>query len=409
MPASNRYEIRLYDRTLVEFAIESDGFSDEAKLLDWDDTAQELMPCGLSPSGEGIWRWLELRSIPANRRNAAVICRALGFSLGDVEALYRTSLGLSLNDSYWVVPQNFRGKFDNYNLFENEFSEAIGALAVAGEVRSSMLAGNTPELTTDGSLRKGWRISEGRRVLYKGASEGFVPGEPLSEYLASLVARTLGLNAVSYGIDTWEGETCSTCENFATKDVSYVPFAVATGKADMASALWVCACLGDESFESFCDMLAFDALTCNTDRHLTNFGLLRDNKTGTALGLAPIFDNGRSLFPNVAENNSTQFTLEAQLCSPAFGATSFEGQLERIMGERQVALMELAASRGIVGNTLAPRERVSALDSFLRRRAEELSRVPLVDRDELMHGLSRAMEKRGSSEDRAFRIGFASS
>lgn len=46
-------------------------------------------------------------------------------------------------------------------------------------------------------------------------------------------------------------------------------------------------------------MILFDALICNADRHFGNFGFLVDNKTMKIKGLAPIFDNGASLFSNL--------------------------------------------------------------------------------------------------------------
>ena len=401
---TRHYELRLFDRTLVEFSIADGLFGPEVEVADWDTTAQMLMPCGLSLTSEGLWGWLESRSIPANRRNAAKICTGLGFVLGDIEALYQTSMGLSLNDSYWVVPRGFSGQFDDYNLCDNSFSEAIGALAVAGELRGTSLHGNTPELTTDGTLRKGWRIVDGRRLLYKGSSEGYVPGEPWSEYLAALIGKDLGLNVVDYGIDTWQGETCSTCEDFASKDVSYVPFAVATGATDLVGVLWWCACWGDRCLEELCDMFAFDALLCNTDRHLTNFGILRDNATGRPLGLAPIFDNGRSLFPNVADDDSGQFMLEAQLRSPAFGGRDFSEFISRTMGKRQLELLGRASDRGIVGNVLAPNRRVAALDEFVRRRAEELAKTSPVDHEELKRALRSAWARRPAAPDDAHRL-----
>ncbi len=409
MVAARRYEVRLFDRTLVEFSIEDGAFSPEVVLEDFDEGARCLMPCGLSLTPDGIWNWLEVRSIPANRRNAARICRELGFPLGDLESLYRTSMGLSLNDSYWVVPRGFTGRFDDYNLFDNSFSEAIGALAVSGEVRGDRLSGNTPELTTDGTLRKGWRIVGEKRMLYKGATEGFAPGEPLSEYVASLVALDLKLDAVSYGLDSWQGEVCSTCENFATKHLSYVPFALATGVSDLAGALWWCARLGGECFDALCNMLAFDALVCNVDRHLTNFGLMRDNATGLPVGFAPIFDNGRSLFPNVAEDDSAQFALESRLKGPAFGGRTFEELLSRFVGRSQMAILERAGERGIVGNVLAPGRRVAALDAFVRARAEELSAIPPVDQEELRAALDAAMEKRAKPDDGVVRLALSSS
>ena len=404
MTAPRRYEIRLFDRPLVEFAV-SDGLMGLAiELVDYDDAAFSLMPCGLSLTPEGVRGWLELRSIPTNRRNAARICRELGFELGDLEALYRVSLGLSLNDSYWVVPRGFDGGFDDFNLYDNPFSEAIGALAVSGEAQVRRLAGNTPELTTDGTLRKGWRIIGRKRVLYKGASDGYEPGEPLSEYLASLIASDLHLDAVAYGLDEWQGELCSTCECFVSKEVSYVPFAVATGITDLAGALWWTKSHGPEQLEAFCDMLAFDALVCNTDRHFTNFGVLRDNATGLPVALAPIFDNGRSLFPNVGEDDAAQFALESQVKGPAFGGGGFEELVSRMAGPRQHRLMERVARRGIVGNVLGPGRRVAALDSFLRNRGRELARIPEVDHASLAEVLDAAIAKRVSVDDGVFRL-----
>ena len=404
MAAPRSYEIRLFDQALVAFSISDGIFGPEVKLQDYDDTAAALMPCGLEPTGGGVWRWLEIRSIPTNRKNAALICRELGFELGDLEALYRASLGLSLNDSYWVVPKGFDGTFDEFNLYDNAFSEAIGALSVAGEARSATPHGNTPELTTDGTLRKGWRIVNDKRVLYKGATSGYTPGEPISEYVCSLIATDLHLNAVKYGIDTWQDELCSTCENFASKSISYVPFSVATGHSTLVDALRWCAAAGDSYLAAICDMFTFDALVCNTDRHLTNFGILRDNATGAPCGMAPIFDNGRGLFPNVADDDANQFALEAELCGPAFGARSFCELISRIKGPEQTHLLNTASARGIVGNTQAPTRRIAALDAFLRNRAETLAALPEVDIEELKCALEATAPLGTDASENVFRL-----
>lgn len=404
MGEQRRYELRIFDRTLIEFAIADTPFGPEVNLEDYDQTAHDLMPCGIALNPDGIWNWLEARSIPTNRKNASQICRSLGFELGDREALYRTSLGLSLNDAYWIVPRGFQGRFDDYNLYENAFSEAIGALAVASEPNVGTLKGNTPELTTDGTLRKGWRIINGRRVLYKGASEGYVPGEPVSEYVASLIGQDVGLDIVTYGIDAWEGELCSTCEDFATKALSYVPFAVATGETGLAGVLRWCLEMGDAYLEQACDMLTFDALICNNDRHLTNFGIMRDNVTGLPIGLAPIFDNGRGLFPNVSEDDPKQFALESELRSPAFGGISFTELVSRIAGTHQRELLDRIASRGIIGNARVSRRRIAALDTFIRQQAERLLELPLVDHDKLAADLKRTVPLRASREGATHRL-----
>ncbi len=54
--------------------------------------------------------------------------------------------------------------------------------------------------------------------------------------------------------------------------------------------------LGQNFVDALEDMLVFDAIICNTDRHYGNFGVLVDNKTNTIAAPAPLFDHGNSLF-----------------------------------------------------------------------------------------------------------------
>jgi hypothetical protein len=52
-------------------------------------------------------------------------------------------------------------------------------------------------------------------------------------------------------------------------------------------------------YRDFQNMILFDALIYNTDHYFGNFGFLIDNKTMKIKGLAPIFDNGSSLFSSL--------------------------------------------------------------------------------------------------------------
>ena len=69
--------------------------------------------------------------------------------------------------------------------------------------------------------------------------------------------------------------------------------------------------VGKDFAEQIRSMLVFDALIYNEDRHFGNFGVLRDNHTGSIIAPAPIFDNGLSLFcyagkediPNLCRKN----------------------------------------------------------------------------------------------------------
>lgn len=62
--------------------------------------------------------------------------------------------------------------------------------------------------------------------------------------------------------------------------------------------------------KKFVDMILFDAICVNIDRHYGNFGLLRNNHTGEFIDFAPIFDNGESLLAKAMPeifNNKEEF------------------------------------------------------------------------------------------------------
>lgn len=106
----------------------------------------------------------------------------------------------------------------------------------------------------------------------------------------------MGLNHVTHGLSKWKGVLCSTCELFTDINTSYVPIFNFVSNCTLTSVADYLKNFGGDYYDRFADMLVFDALICNTDRHYSNFGLLVDNKTNKPVAFAPIFDNGLSLF-----------------------------------------------------------------------------------------------------------------
>lgn len=105
----------------------------------------------------------------------------LGFELSEE--------GLSLNDVYWVVPEDFDGKFADYNLYDNRFNRILSQIVFTGygsSVKSSLLS--SPEFTTNGMLPKCWRRINGKIELYKGSTSGFSNNgfEAVCEYYKNL-------------------------------------------------------------------------------------------------------------------------------------------------------------------------------------------------------------------------------
>ena len=415
--SADTMELRCADVTLLTFKMGEDPFGTPyAHITDVSHGHDRLMPWGLSLDDESLYTWLSCRALPQNRRFARELCRALSLSQNDVAGIYHVSMGLSLNDSYWTPPAGSTLSFSDVNLYENGFSEVLAAIAYTGHPMrlgpSGTPHGLTPELTTDGTLRKAWVIRDGRRYLNKGASNGWNPGEPASEVLASAIAREAGLDSTTYTLTTHEGQPCSSCECFCNRATSYVPFAVATGITDLAGTLAFAAQDGTETLEAVCDMLVLDCLTLNEDRHFTNFGLLRDTATGRMSGLAPIFDNGRSLLPMLPNDMLGEYRFQAMTMSPSFGGRSFDELASRVIGTRQLEWLsglDLEAAREIAlaetSNELREmmRSRIDGLVPMLRERVEALLGMDPVERAPLVERLISVMGQRPARDVATFR------
>ena len=148
-------------------------------------------------------------------------------------------------------------------------------------------------------LPKCWRRQNGKIYLYKGGTSGFsnLGFEPYSELYAYQVAQVMGVNAIRYTLTKDLKKTlCSKCELFTSKEYSYIPIGQLVSKGGIKAILAYYQTLGQNFVDALEDMLVFDAIICNTDRHYGNFGVLVDNKTNTIAAPAPLFDHGNSLF-----------------------------------------------------------------------------------------------------------------
>ncbi len=293
------YEIRHFNTPLIRFSATEDSSTPEIEILWHDESKAEYFPLDLEVSGEEIARWLKHRTIPKNRAYVHNFLSKCGLSINRPMNIIKVSKGLSLNDCYWIVEEGFEGTFERYNLYNNRFSQILALIAFTGygsSIRTSLAS--CPEFTTNGMLPKCWRRSDGVIKLYKGGTSGAANTgkEPYSEYYAAQIARVLDVNAINYGLTKWDGELCSTCEIFTSKDYSYMPVGRIVTSGGMKAVREFYENLGEEYVRALDDMLVFDAIICNTDRHFGNFGFLVDNKTNKITAPAPLFDHGNSLF-----------------------------------------------------------------------------------------------------------------
>lgn len=265
----------------------------------------EYLPVGIPANGDeqraALAQWWQARSIPVSRSGLRDALALLG--VPSPTALLHKCYGLSLSDQYWINPAKNSLSWEDINFFDNAFSEDIGNALFGSAPLSEQIDWFSPCSTSDGWLKKKWKIINGQRCLIKGGS-GTLRQEPLNEQVASLILEKLGIAYIPYSV-VWENdEPYSLCADFITRDTELVPmmnvFKVLPRNADeplLQHLLHCCDTLGIPNAKPFLvKMLTVDALIANTDRHLGNFGAIRNVETLEWVGMAPVYDNGTSLW-----------------------------------------------------------------------------------------------------------------
>ena len=247
--------------------------------------------------------WFKGRGIPSWRDKLDLLLHRLNIT-APYELLDK-AFGLSLSDQYWLKPYDSDISYDDINFFDNDFDYAE-FMEASFETNSKAITKEaslkTPNNTTDGMLKKAWIIENGTRYLLKSGYKNEIL-QPFNEVLASEICKRLGFNHVEYKLDTYKDIVVSKCPCFITKDTELITCNQI--KKDMIRHDNV------EDYEEYIkklekhnienarekieNMFILDFIIMNEDRHLNNFGIIRDVNTLEWLDVAPIFDNGESL------------------------------------------------------------------------------------------------------------------
>lgn len=251
-------------------------------------------------------KWWKNRQIPASRNRLRELLHNDNIYKYDVFDLLDTkAYCLSLSDQYWVKEIDDDILWEDINFFDNEFSEDIGKILFNGDNAPLNLNLNTPDMTSNGNYEKRWKIINGDRYLIKAGGKIFNQ-EPYNEVIATkLYERILNENEyVKYDIIYDNGRAVSICKNFITKETELIPawkindyyeFNDNENKYEHYIR-----CLNELNImdaNTLIDkMIVCDYILANKDRHFNNFGVIRDIDTLDFVGVAPIFDNGCSLW-----------------------------------------------------------------------------------------------------------------
>lgn len=238
--------------------------------------------------------WLKSRAIPTTR---------LSFFDTSIDSfqLMLQNYGLSLTDCYWVKPVELDLDWNKINFYKNDFY-ADRNLDSFNDTGGLYL---TPSASLNGSLKKKWILDNGKRILIKGGTTL----QSVSEVIATMIYEKQGIvEYTSYCFNELVLNNSSilgcACEDYASEDLEFVPAidiinSVKKKQDQSYYQLYVDICKehGLDSIEDFMSsMLSVDFIIANDDRHLNNFGILRDSNTLEWLKPTPVFDSGNSLF-----------------------------------------------------------------------------------------------------------------
>lgn len=271
-------------------------------------SAPELLPLGGSIDSAMLRKWWQRRAVPVSQGNIRRILERIGIT---THAYLEQNLGLSLTDHYWIKPLDADFGWQEINLFTNDFRDTVGDMQLSGtidEVPELPTNAFSPSSSAQGELRKKWIISDGKRFLIKG-NHGSNSQESLNEVVASLIHKKQNKQPfVNYApIQLSPNQPlCCICESFTSDEIEFIPAidVVDSRKKDNNISLYehfiqVCSMHGLDEFtvRSFLEyQILTDFILTNTDRHLNNFGVLRNTHTLKFIGMAPIFDSGNSMF-----------------------------------------------------------------------------------------------------------------
>jgi hypothetical protein len=264
------------------------------------------VPVGIELTGGvvdriGLNEWWTGRSIPASRSGLRDALEAMNVSSPQV--LLTKCFGLSLSDQYWAKPEGTNLKWEDINFFDNAFSEDVGNILFGQLPDGDAFSLMSPDNTSDGWLRKKWKVIDGKRCLIKGGS-GATRQEPYNEVLASEIMQRLSVSHAPYTLTFIDEYPYSVCEDFITSKTELISawHIMQTKKRNDNTSSYrhflnCCDALKIPDVREALDkMLAVDYIIANEDRHFNNFGAVRNADTLKWTGLAPIFDCGTSLY-----------------------------------------------------------------------------------------------------------------
>ena len=244
-----------------------------------------LLPLYLDRTGD-VEGWLEQRAVDPHRTNSRLLKKALRLENKDDINTVLYYNAATITDTYWIKSQDSNLTYDDVRFRSNYFD----LLALRGDPDSfNQEPSRTPELTNTGSFEKCWRLLDGKWWMYKAENTS----EQFTELFSYHLAKELGIPIAFYEKDDGYIRTLDFTDgasvNFETA------YSITGDEADYCKIYRKLKEFDIGVAVAYVQMLFFDGLIFNMDRHEHNFGFLRDTETGKILGMAPLYDHNIAL------------------------------------------------------------------------------------------------------------------
>ena len=249
---------------------------------------------------KSLQNWFRDRGIPSWRKDLEKLLNKLGVKAQ--EELLLKSYGLSLSDCYFIKEENDNLLWEDINFFDNDF-DYLGFLeATYSDNITNKISLKSPNNTTDGMLSKAWIIDNGVRKLMKGTYT-HSNQEPINEYIASLICERLDIDHIDYKIDIYNNKLVSICDNCLNGNEEIITaYDIYNSKikdnqdSDYTHYMNILTSYGiKDARKKLSDMYLIDYIMMNYDRHMKNYGVIRDVDNLKINRVMPIFDTGQSL------------------------------------------------------------------------------------------------------------------
>ena len=246
--------------------------------------------------------WLRQRSLDTSRTNSRFVLRELDSDKADITQIVLSVNAATITDNFWIKENGSEKTYEQTRFHQDHLAKVALLGSSAGIVVPP--DHHSPELTNTGTFEKCWHLENGQWWLYKKGN----PEHTFSELAAQSIGRYLNINMAIYQyVSRNEIGNIFDCRAPASLSVvktldftggvfNFEPAAdLGCSRDDAVKNYQILKRLSPAAAQEYKKMVLLDTLTYNIDRHLFNFGVLRDQTTGQVVSLAPNFDHNLSL------------------------------------------------------------------------------------------------------------------